>query len=245
MTDIRQAAFDIVDRLRCASSRLDVYRELQVSQKYFGYEAFLIASLPNSEQQDLSDCKLLSKWPAEWERRYQAKRYIHVDPVIDQIRYATDPFLWREAANARNAKAGLIVFEEARTFGLNDGFCVPFHRLNRTEAGVSFGGARFTLSNDQRAALHLVALYAMSSLKAIARKEPKPDQRVKGKNSLSAREIECLKWTADGKTAWEISMILSLSNRTVEKYLCEAATKLGAVNRVQCVAEALRRGIIP
>jgi LuxR family quorum sensing-dependent transcriptional regulator len=61
---------------------------------------------------------------------------------------------------------------------------------------------------------------------------------------LSPREIECLKWTADGKTTWEISVILGLSHRTVSDYLASAVSKLGAVNRVQAVAEALRRSVI-
>ena len=32
---------------------------------------------------------------------------------------------------------------------------------------------------------------------------------------LSARELDCLKWTAEGKTAWEASVILGITERTV------------------------------
>lgn len=61
---------------------------------------------------------------------------------------------------------------------------------------------------------------------------------------LTAREVECLRWTAAGKTSWEASEILNTSERTVEFHLRNAARKLDAVNRVQCVAEAMRHGII-
>ena len=61
---------------------------------------------------------------------------------------------------------------------------------------------------------------------------------------LTPRERECLKWAAVGKSEWEISQILGISEHTSEKHLLNAKSKLGAVNRVQAVAEAIRRGYI-
>ena len=61
---------------------------------------------------------------------------------------------------------------------------------------------------------------------------------------LTKREIECLQWAAVGKSEWEISQILGISEHTSEKHLLNAKAKLGAANRVQAVAEALRRGFI-
>ena len=61
---------------------------------------------------------------------------------------------------------------------------------------------------------------------------------------LSPRERECLQWTAGGKTTWEIAAILEISQNTIDGYIASAARKLGAVNRTQAVAEALRRRLI-
>lgn len=61
---------------------------------------------------------------------------------------------------------------------------------------------------------------------------------------LSPRERECLQWTAAGKTTWEIAGILEISQNTIDGYIASATKKLGAVNRTQAVAEALRRGLI-
>lgn len=244
MSLIANLTFEAVDRIRQASSHEDIFRELQRCGTIFGYDAFLIAGLPLSPNQNLSECKIISGWPAGWEKRYQAKRYIHIDPVIRYIRGVSDPFLWREAVDAAGRTDGRIVIGEARDFGLNDGFCVPFHQIDGTEAGVSFGGARFHLARDERAALHLLAIYAMSTAKAIVRRHAEPTRDAESETGLTAREMECLKWSAIGKTAWEISVILSISRRTVEGHLANATYKLGAVSRVHCVAEALRRGII-
>ncbi len=61
---------------------------------------------------------------------------------------------------------------------------------------------------------------------------------------LTIREVECLRWTAAGKTSHEIATILSISQHTVNHYIAAASKKLDTVNRIQAVACAIRLGII-
>jgi DNA-binding CsgD family transcriptional regulator len=65
-----------------------------------------------------------------------------------------------------------------------------------------------------------------------------------GRPLLSQREIECLRWSADGKTSWEIGRILCLSESFICKMLSSAQAKLGCVSRQHAIASALRLGII-
>jgi LuxR family transcriptional regulator, quorum-sensing system regulator BjaR1 len=65
---------------------------------------------------------------------------------------------------------------------------------------------------------------------------------IKGK--LTARECEVLRWVANGKSAWEVGEILHITKRTVDEHVQTAVRKLGAVNRTNAVALALRDGII-
>jgi DNA-binding CsgD family transcriptional regulator len=58
--------------------------------------------------------------------------------------------------------------------------------------------------------------------------------------NLSSREIECLRWSAAGKSSEEIAIILDLSAHTVIGYLKSAMRKLDSVNRMQAIARALR-----
>src|SRR3546814_16017237 len=44
--------------------------------------------------------------------------------------------------------------------------------------------------------------------------------------ALSPREFECLRWSAQGKSAWEIGCILGISRRTVSFHLDNAKAKL-------------------
>lgn len=73
--------------------------------------------------------------------------------------------------------------------------------------------------------------------------------RINGHNSnsdilMSARELDCLKWTAAGKTAWEASIILGISERTVRFHLNAAREKLECATTTQAVAKAIVNRLI-
>lgn len=73
--------------------------------------------------------------------------------------------------------------------------------------------------------------------------------RVNGKDTgqdilISARELDCLKWTAAGKTAWEASVILGISERTVRFHLNAAREKLNCTTTTQAVAKAVANRLI-
>lgn len=61
---------------------------------------------------------------------------------------------------------------------------------------------------------------------------------------ISARELDCLKWMAAGKTAWEASVILGISERTVRFHLNAAREKLNCLTTTQAVAKAVSQQLI-
>jgi DNA-binding CsgD family transcriptional regulator len=61
---------------------------------------------------------------------------------------------------------------------------------------------------------------------------------------LSRRQREVLEWTAMGKTDWEISAILRITERSVKFHLEQARKKLDAANRTHAVARAILLGLI-
>ena len=63
-------------------------------------------------------------------------------------------------------------------------------------------------------------------------------------HSLTSREREVLWWAAQGKSALDIAGILSITKRTVDEHIQNAARRLGAGNRTQAVAIALRERLI-
>ena len=61
---------------------------------------------------------------------------------------------------------------------------------------------------------------------------------------LTPREIEVLKWSADGKTAGEISDILSISTPTVNFHIKNVVQKMKAANKTAAVVQALLSGLL-
>jgi LuxR family transcriptional regulator, quorum-sensing system regulator SolR len=57
--------------------------------------------------------------------------------------------------------------------------------------------------------------------------------------ALTARERECLKWAADGKTCREIGEILRITERTVVFHVNNVMQKLNAVNKTQAIVRAV------
>lgn len=62
--------------------------------------------------------------------------------------------------------------------------------------------------------------------------------------TLTRREVQCLRWAAAGKTDGEIGIILSLSVSTVRFHLRNAAAKLGATGRAQSIQIAAGLGYV-
>lgn len=81
----------------------------------------------------------------------------------------------------------------------------------------------------------------MQSLPDAARR---PDEAT-GVGVLSARQLECLYWAQEGKSATDIGQLVGISGRTVERHLFNACRALGVRTRVQAVIKARDLRFLP
>lgn len=70
------------------------------------------------------------------------------------------------------------------------------------------------------------------------------EAQVRHELGLSDEEIKVLRLIADGATNEEIALETHWSERTIKREIEEIMSKLGARNRAQAAAEAIRRGLI-
>ena len=78
--------------------------------------------------------------------------------------------------------------------------------------------------------------FHLAYLRATTR--PNDDQPAANQPALTAREEEIMRWVAEGKTNWEISIILHVSLNTIKFHLKNVYQKLGGVeNRWAAVAQ--------
>jgi DNA-binding CsgD family transcriptional regulator len=112
----------------------------------------------------------------------------------------------------------------------------PVH-AERGQCGVVvFHGDAMQMAADELFDFH-ARCYALFA--AVARIRPSGSLP-----SLTRREQECLKLTANGCTSDDIARLLKLSVHTTNQYLANTTQKLNAVNRMHAVAKALRLGLI-
>ena len=55
---------------------------------------------------------------------------------------------------------------------------------------------------------------------------------------------EVLRWTSEGKSAWEVSVILGMSEHTVNFHLRNLMAKLDVTSKHQAVLKAMSLGLI-
>ena len=209
----------------------------------FGLTALMAGTVPRTGTPSgrQKDHVLLCNWPVEWLERYVSRNYVDHDPVVSRMKQLQAPFQWREAAREiRVSSNGEAVMGDAVEFKLKDGLAFPLVTLDGQIVMVSLGGEQIELSGLDLSMISMVATYAVGRAMELQTSGERTVEHVE----LTPRERECLKWAAVGKSEWEISQILGISEHTSEKHLLNAKHKLGAVNRVQAVAEAIRRGYV-
>lgn len=176
-----------------------------------------------------------------WIQRYRTQGYLAIDPAIQVGLRRLLPIDWQEFDCAGQAHARF--FGEASEFGLGRrglSFPVHGHAGDRALFSVTADMTRSEWSWARRTAFRQFPILATHLHSLILRFQgaSHPQSR------LSPREIECLRWTSEGKTVWECGIILGLSAHTVKCYLESARHKLGASSNTHAVALALKAGML-
>ncbi|MDN2568559.1 autoinducer binding domain-containing protein [Aquibium sp. A9E412] len=234
---------EFIDRIQGARNQNEICSTLLEVTRPFGMTALMAGTVPSAgtPADEQRSHVILCEWPVEWLERYVARNYVEHDPLVAYMKRSPAPVKWNEAADSVNAgPIGRRVYGDAGEFGLHDGLAFPLMTLDNTAVLVSLGGDGIDLSPEEFSIVSLVATYAIGRAMQLGTARPVIDHRPE----LTSREIECIRWAALGKSEWEISQILGISEHTSEKHLLNAKAKLGAVNRVQAVAEAIRQGYI-
>lgn len=186
----------------------------------------------------------ISGYPREWREHYTANNYMVIDPTVQYCAQNITPMAWDDSLLRSDSGEIRRFMSEARDFGLNSGVSFPVHTAQGDFAMLSFASERLdSQSGCIQRVLPLGQLFAAYLHEAV-RRVFNADALALSKVDLTHRERECLLWATEGKTAWETSQILNISERTVTFHLQNVQGKLGVNNRQQAVARAVSLGII-
>lgn len=165
------------------------------------------------------------------------------DPVMQHCKLQSLPIIWDQRTYVDNGVADL--WEQMAGFGYRTGIAMALHMPE---------GRHFILGVDrdrdlpgdadelQRivADLQLFAVLAQDAAMRILVPAPQQPERP----ALTPREVEALRWTMEGKTAWEVGAMMGITERTANLHVGSATHKLGCANKHQAVLKALRLGLI-
>lgn len=184
----------------------------------------------------------LDNVPAEYSALADDGKRRHADPVLDHCRRSSVPITWSQ--NTYTSRGLGEQWEEQQPYGYGHGIAVALHLPNGRH--FAFGvNRRDPLPTSPELLTRLVAdvqLFAVHAQEAASRLLPAPPAA--DIPPLTPREVECLRWTMEGKTAWEVGSILGISERTAVLHVNNAAHKLSCVSKHQAVIKAMRMGLI-
>ncbi len=181
--------------------------------------------------------------PSNYVEPYSDKGSGRRDPVLQHCKRQTVPIIWNQETYVASGVGDL--WEQQAQFGYRTGIAMALHLPE---------GKHFLLGVDRDRALpadpnelqRLVAdlqLFAVHAQEAAMRLLVPPELQPE-RPALTPRELEALRWTMDGKTAWEVGALLGISERTAVLHINNAMHKLKCVNKHQAVLKALRLGLI-
>ena len=227
-------------QLRYRSELLDLGFEL------YTYVHTLAHALEESSPQYFGESLVLgTTFPEEFREIYRRNGFHRTDPIIRACRNSTAPVDWEQVAQSPDLdENGKALFRYAREYGVGQGFSIPIHAPNNGLGIVSLASDmprdQFRqVVEDYQSDIHWMTAVYHERVHQLAPARRENDETYK----LSPREAECLRWTANGKTAWEVAQICEISENTVNFHLKKSMAKLGVHSKTHAVAKALSLGL--
>jgi LuxR family quorum sensing-dependent transcriptional regulator len=158
------------------------------------------------------------------------------NPLLDAIRQSRTTYRFSDFAPHCDRQFGAYwdALSEAQ---IADAICATSYGPHGAIASLHLGLGERALDPASARTMQLAGLILTEHLLEAA-------QAQAGAPRLTRRELDCMAFVSDGKTDWEISVILSLSEATVRFHIDNARRKLGAVSRAQAAARLVRSGMI-
>jgi LuxR family transcriptional regulator, quorum-sensing system regulator LasR len=205
-----------------------------------GYDHVVAEYLPekSSGRKIVSASNYSEKWTEESSRLPLVD--VLRDPILQHLDSRVDPIVWDERDYVNADLSSL--YERYYGHGIGSGIALSVRGSKGDYVCVGFSNSQRLEKSELQPTRQLGSLFiAASAMFNSMKGQPKPSN---DRPLLTPREIECLKWAHVGKTGWETSMILGISQATATFHLKNAIQKLEASNKTHAVVCAVQRGLI-
>lgn len=176
-------------------------------------------------------------YPQEWVDLYQTNEFWRIDPVIRAAVENAAPQHWVDIYRRNPPDKEFLKL--AYDFGIKYGYTCVQGKIGKKWMILSLVGDFKTYSNRINYILERITphfLLAYSSIRA--------NHTSVLLQNLTKKEKEVLAWLHQGKSSWEISIVLRVSEATINFHIKNIKEKLQVVSRIQAVAMAIHGGLI-
>lgn len=233
---------DLMSAIIGAQSEADLLSAVSTAASCCGFERVLIGTQWVTPRGDRC-FQVLSGYPEKWQAEYAQRGFMAIDPTIGYCQTNTSSLVWTQEQFVQSD--AMELFEEARGYGLAYGMSVPIHEAAGVKTMVSLVRDQPIDSNPLETMELVRAGEIIGNMAHFAfRRLITPQIQGSLPKKLTHSEVTALRWVADGKTSWEASRIMNLSEHTVVFHLNNAMKKLDVVNRPQAIAAAFRLGLL-
>lgn len=211
-------------------------RELFALGRAHGFRHCLLSRFPKADSPEFAANLIVCTWPDELRLAYDAAEVYAGSQLVARVKQSVLPIYTEENLflGSAGSEARQPVAPHFQQVNLGSSLVYSLNDRNQTHYILVFSGRDGAPDRQEIAGLQLSAMELLDAgVEALV-------PRLGPKEKLSAREVECLRWSAAGKSSDEIAIILDISSHTVVSYLKSAMRKLEAVNRMQAVARACR-----
>ena len=231
---------EFIEKSNGARTPAEAVRLFEQATSEYGYNRIAYADLTSGLHNRPETPGFLVSYPEDWVQHYFERRYELVDPSTQYLFFAHAPFTWKELPTLFDvSKKQARLMAEAQGAGLQAGLSIPLHG----PLGATCAIALASDSDDTEADKH--TLQALSVQFHTVYTDLHPELRHRPTQiRLTPRERECMQWCANGKSSWDIGMILGISEHGVSFHLKNAMAKLDVTSRIAAVVKAIRLGLI-
>jgi LuxR family transcriptional regulator, quorum-sensing system regulator CviR len=188
----------------------------------------------------IKNYSLNCSYPDDYFSLYVEGELVRYDPVVTLELETPRLYYLCDVLKLKKELATKEGFDLTRSYGIKEGYSTGFRNEARGLTSVfSFMGSAIPRSERSELILDLLGPHLHAALCRVAAKE-----EPRSPSPLSARETEVLEWIKAGKSTWQISMQLSLSEATVKFHVGNILRKLDVRTRTQALAEAIQRGYL-
>jgi DNA-binding CsgD family transcriptional regulator len=227
--------------ISAADSRAEISTVLERTTREFGFRYFMLVKQPPADEVLLSRILIDSNLPKDYIREFDRLRLLRKCPISSIIAESSLPFCWSMDDRFHSGMPAfpLELTQLQQRYEMTTSVAMALHSTDGTGFRIRIDGSRPRLTQVELNEIGMLLLHAFCVFDRIRRSE-----KASLSGPLTTRELEVVRWTAQGKTSSEIGKILTLSDHTVNAYMTNAIKKLDCVNRTQLVAKALRLRLI-